>query len=664
MDLMIRLGSYLWPYRRRLMVSVVFALLISLLWSLNLSITFPVVRVLFENDDLHSYVDNEIDFANQQIETFSSSLEQMPEDQIEQRARMQRKLTTASQTLVLYEWLKAGVLPYVPSDKFKTILCILCLVIVSSTLKGIIVYLQELLVGGLVQATANDIRKHTFNRIMGLDYQSVNEVGTAKLTSRLTNDVTEMSVGLHMFGAQLIREPLKALGCVCAAMVFNWRLTCISILVMPAIGYLFYRSGRAMRKAARSTMETMGSIFHTVSEALDSTRVVIAFGGARHHQAQMEAANAEYYANSMKMIRVSAMIRPATELLGIIAFALVLIPGAYLVLNNTEQIGGIKLASGPLGIAELTTLYVLMAGSLDPIRKLSGVFPIIKRSLAAAERVFSIADRKTRVPETATPVTVTPHHRSIEFEGVSYRYHSEDAENRNQNWTLRSVDLKINFGEVVAIVGGNGSGKSTLVSLLPRLMDADHGSVMIDGVDVRSMSLSDLRSQIGLVTQDTMLFDDSIYNNVLYGNPDATAEQVEAAIQQAHAADFVSLQPQGLSTRVGTKGQKLSGGQKQRISLARAIVRDPSILILDEATSAIDAESEAVIYEVLEEFAKGRTVFIISHVIGQRFLDLVDRIVVLERGQILADGTHAELIRKCPEYSRLVQPDVSVNKAA
>jgi ABC-type multidrug transport system fused ATPase/permease subunit len=187
--------------------------------------------------------------------------------------------------------------------------------------------------------------------------------------------------------------------------------------------------------------------------------------------------------------------------------------------------------------------------------------------------------------------------------------------------------------------------------------------VRIDGVDIRDLALNDLRKQIGLVTQDTMLFDDTIYNNVLYGNPQATATEIEEAIKQAHAADFISLLPKGLSTHVGTKGQKLSGGQKQRISLARAIVRNPSILILDEATSAIDAESEAVIYEVLREFSQGRTVFIISHVISRQFVDLIDRVVVLEAGQIVANGAHSDLMASSPEYGRLVQPDV-VKKAA
>jgi len=213
-------------------------------------------------------------------------------------------------------------------------------------------------------------------------------------------------------------------------------------------------------------------------------------------------------------------------------------------------------------------------------------------------------------------------------------------------------------------VGGNGSGKSTLLSLLPRLADPIKGSVRIDGTDIRELSFADLRQQIGIVTQDTILFDESIADNVRYSCPDATPAEVENAILQAHASDFVSLLPEGLNTKVGSRGQKLSGGQRQRIALARAILRNPSILILDEATSAIDAESEVLIYNVLKKFSEDRTVFIVTHVISSTFLDLIDRIIVLEKGRVLADGTHEELKQCCPEYTRLVQPDSQHRHAA
>ncbi|MCP4172613.1 MAG: ABC transporter ATP-binding protein [Fuerstiella sp.] len=663
MGTLLRLGSTVWPYRKRIFLSVICAVLISALWSLNLSITYPIVRVLFENDSLHAYVDTEIDGIEAEIEELSGLLRKASESNVSHRANVQQKLNDAAQQLLFKQRLKTWVLPWIPSNKFKTILAILSLVIFATVMKGAFQYAQELLVGSVAYASSNDIRRETFEHIMELDYQSVQSRGSAQLTSRLTNDIGILSDGIRLSGSLLVREPLKAICCILAAMLFNWRLTCISMLILPLIGIVFYRTGRILRRVAASTMETMGNIYHRISETFDSTRVVIAFNGQPHHRDQLVSANKEFYDTSMKLTRVGALMRPATELLATIGFIGILVPGAYLVLNNTDKIAGVKLASGPLGIAELTTLYVLMAGVLDPVRKLSGVFPVIKRASAAADRIYAVADQITHVPETETPVPAVTHSKHILFDNISFRYESSEEKFLDQPPTLQDARLKVNFGEVVAVVGGNGSGKSTLISLLPRLIDPAKGAVRIDGVDIRDLALNDLRKQIGLVTQDTMLFDDTIYNNVLYGNPQATAAEIEAAIKQAHAADFVSLLPQGLSTPVGIKGQKLSGGQKQRISLARAIVRNPAILILDEATSAIDAESESVIYDVLREFSRGRTVFIISHVISQQFVDLIDRVVVLEAGQIIADGSHADLMESSPEYGRLVQSDV-VKKAA
>lgn len=647
--------TFLWPYRGKIALSVVCAVIISILWSLNLSVTFPMVRVLFQGDTLQAYVDNEIVDLRGEIDDYSASLENLSPEQLPERARLQRKLTNASQALLFKEWLRTSVLSWVPQDRFQTIALILTLVIVATMIKGLTVYVQELIVGNVVHSCSNDIRKHAFDNIMELDYQSAQKIGASQLTSRLTNDITELSGGLAIFGARLVREPLKAICCISAAMWFNWRLTLLSIVVLPLLGVLFYWSGRKMRKAASQTMETMGNIYHSVSEALDASRVVISFSGEEHHREQLEQANTDYFRNSMKLISISALIRPVTELLGIVAFTIVLIPGAYLVLNNTNRIGGIQLAYGPLGIDELATLYVLLAGTLDPMRKLSGIFPTIKRSLAAAERIFVVEEVETLVPEPEAPAAVHPHSKRIAFEDVSFSYLGDGSGELPAS--LRGVNLEVPFGEVVAVLGGNGSGKSTLLSLLPRLMDPSNGSVRIDGIDVREMSLRDLRNQIGVVNQETYLFDQSILENIRYGNRDADRDTVEEYAKKAYAWDFIKDFPEGLDKRVGVGGNKLSGGQRQRLALARAMIREPQILILDEATSAIDAESEDLIHNVLKDFRKNRTVFIITHVLTESFLDLIDRIVVMDQGKIVATGTHETLFESSDLYRRLLQTD-------
>lgn len=646
----IRVASYMWPFRRMFLLSVVCAVIVSLFWALNLSIAFPVVKVLFENDSLHGYVDNEITVARETIRKQSDNLDDVSGERVDVRARIQSRVNDASRSLVFWTNIRDRVLPVIPQDKFNTILLILGTLLAATLLKGIFIYFQELLVGSVVQLTVNSIRQDCFRTALRLDYQTLNRVGTSALMSRMTNDIEQMTTAIRIFGVTLVREPLKAGACTILSFVVNWRLALLSITVVPLLGLAFHSFGKKLRKASHRTMESMAAIYNCIGETFGASKIVIAFSGFRKHRKQFLRANRVYYEHSMKVVRIGSLIRPVTEMMGVIAVFAALAPGAYLVLRGTDSIWGVKLSQKPMEIAELTMLYALLAGTLDPVRKLSNIFGQIKQGMAGCERVFQLIDEKSMVPEPQSSRMMVRHSEMISLQEISFRYDGLEADGSSRDLALKHVSLDVAFGEVIAIVGGNGSGKSTLISLLPRFLDPSEGRVLIDGVDARELRTLDLRSQIGLVTQETMLFNDSIFENIRYGNPSATREQVEDAARQAQAISFVRQLPDGFNTVVGERGNKLSGGQRQRIALARAIIRDPSILILDEATSAVDSQSEEVIHTVLKQFARGRTVFIISHVLNRTFLDLVTRIAVMDSGRIIATGTHDELMQSCPAY--------------
>jgi subfamily B ATP-binding cassette protein MsbA len=324
---------------------------------------------------------------------------------------------------------------------------------------------------------------------------------------------------------------------------------------------------------------------------------------------------------------------------------LALLAGAYLGINQETHLLGIRMTYRPLDFGSLMLFFGLLAGVSDPARKMSEVFSRIQRAAAASDRIYQLLDREPTIVEPTKPVPLPRHHRQIAFEGLHFHYKPDQP-------VLQDVNLRIRYGETLAIVGPNGCGKTTLANLIPRFYEPIRGRVMIDDIDIRNVRFRDLRRQIGIVTQETLLFDDSVIANIRYGNHYATLDEVIHAAQQAHAHRFITEKlERGYDTVIGPRGSMLSGGQRQRISLARAILRDPAILILDEATSQIDLESEQVIHKVLEQFTRDRTTLIITHRMAT--LALADRIAVMQGGQILDIGTNDELLRRCDLYARL-----------
>jgi subfamily B ATP-binding cassette protein MsbA len=642
-----RVLSFVWPHRRRLLTSVLFAGLVAMLWSVTLLLAFPVMKVLLQGEHLDDYVQREIVAA--ELDLRENTPVNLP--------------ISPTWKLNAFRLVQTHIVPLAPKDQFDTLAAILVLLLVCTVLKGTFRFIQEVLIAGVVEASMMGLREEAFRRTLSLDYQTLSLDGTSQLMSRFTFDMQQIKDGLMVIGVRLVREPLKAIACLVCAFLVNWQLTLLSLLFVPLTGLVFYRLGRKLKRASHRMMESMSRIYKVLEESFDSVKVLIAFGGQRRHRDRFHAENKEYYAKVMTIAKIDAISNPAMEMLGMLAILLGVLPGAYLVLRETRFIWGIQLSQSVMEIAELAVMYTLLAGIVDPARKLSNVFTVARRALVAADRVFELIDRETLVEENPQARTLPRHHKSIEFTDVNFRYAVRDETAVARPAALQDVTLRVGAGEVVAVVGENGSGKSTLLNLLPRFYDAEAGSVRIDGTDIREVGLKELRSQIGVVTQDPMLFDDTIAENIRYGKSDATREEIEDAARKTDALSFIEQLPDGFETRVGEKGQSLSGGQRQRVTLARAIVRDPAILILDEPTSAIDAQSEYALHKVLRSFVQGRTTFIVTHSVSPTLLDLITQVAVMDQGKLVAFGPHETLIDTCPLYQQLFNSQVRQRSA-
>ncbi|MCI0460339.1 MAG: ABC transporter ATP-binding protein/permease [Gemmataceae bacterium] len=653
-----------WPYRTRLAVSILCAILAAIFWGLNFTAIYPVLKIISSNQNLQQWVDGEITRVQNSLVALQKEaadkasegqkLEHLPQTRV--RDNLERKLTSALQSiesrleaarseLYRYQLAKKYIDMIFPDDPFQTLALVIGLVLLAVAIKGVFEFWQETLVGSVVNLSLRDLRNRFFRQAVHLDVQTFHGEGTHEVMSRFTNDMELLGAGQKTLFGRVIAEPLKALACVVIACWISWQLTLLFLVLVPLAIFVLARVGRVMKRASRHCLEKMSSIYKILQETFAGIRVVKAFTREPYERRRIAAAVRDYYRKSMRLVSLDALSGPLIEFLGVAAIAVALLAGAYLVLGGHTELFGIKMTDRPLETESLLQLYALLAAIADPVRKLSSVYTKIQSGAAASDRIFAFIDRQPRVQANSAGPRLERHQTAIEFRDVCFSYEPSRS-------VLTGINLHVRHGETIAIVGKNGSGKTSLVNLLPRFYDPDHGSVLIDGLDIRAANLRSLRRQVGLVTQDTILFDDTIHNNIAYGRRRATREEVEEAARLAHAHDFiVSKLPQGYETRVGEAGVLLAGGQKQRLALARVLLLDPSILVLDEFTSAADAEHEAEIHKALREFRRGRTVFVIAHRLNT--LEVADRIVVLDGGRIAAVGTHEELIRGCSVYQRL-----------
>ena len=536
---------------------------------------------------------------------------------------------------------------YLPHDAFQTLVLVMGVLLLGTILKSLLLIANNVLVARLANLATFDLRKLFYRRTLRLDLATFNDEGSSDLMSRFTHDTTNVGTGLETVFGKLVREPLKMIACLVGAALVCWRLLLLSLIVAPLAALAIRWLSKMLKRANRRAMEQMVQIFNVLEETFRGIKVVKAFTGEPYERRRFHLRSKEYYRKAMKIARYDSLSHPITEFMGVLTICLALLAGVWLVLKGETRLLGIPLASRPLDLSSLLLFYGFLFGTADPVRKFSDIFSRLQCGVAAADRIFTRLDREPTVRSPKNPAPCPRHRRELSFEGVSFEYQPGTR-------VLNDVTLQIPFGETIAIVGPNGCGKSTLANLIPRFADPIEGRIRLDGVPLADLRLRDLRGQIGLVTQEPLLFDDTVFNNIRYGRPRASRDEVIEAAKRAHAHDFIESElTDGYETVVGTLGGRLSGGQRQRIALARAILRDPAILILDEATSQIDLESEQAIQEVLEEFTRGRTTVIITH--RMAILSLAHRIVAMQAGQIVDVGTHQEMINRCALYRRLHQ---------
>ncbi|NDV46163.1 ABC transporter ATP-binding protein [Paludibacter sp. 221] len=514
------------------------------------------------------------------------------------------------------------------------LVCIGTYLIVTAFLKTGSSFLGSYFMVPIRTGVLRDLRMKLYDKILSLPLGFFTEERKGDIMARMTGDVVEVENSIMSSLDMMFKNPIMIAIYLIAMFSISWQLTIFALIFLPVGGLVVGKIGKSLKRRSKEGQEQNGELLSQIEETLGGLRVIKAFNAEKKLEGRFSILNEKLRRTFNKINRKHALAHPVSEFLGTVIVAVILCVGGLFILGDRYGL------SGESFIYYLTIFYLI----INPVKELSKASYSIQKGLASLERVDKVLETENTIPEPQYPEIIKPFSNKIEYRNLWFKYQNE--------WVLQDVDLTIERGKTVALVGQSGSGKSTLVDLLPRFYDPQKGEVMIDGVNIKELQTKDIRSQMGNVNQEAILFNDTFYNNITFGVESATMEQVIEAAKIANAHDFIMATEQGYDSNIGDRGSKLSGGQRQRISIARAILKNPAILILDEATSALDTESEKMVQEALDNLMKNRTTLVVAHRLST--IKRADEICVMHEGQIVERGKHDELILLNGYYKRLV----------
>lgn len=600
---------------------------IAFLWGSNIGALYPVIDMTLNGQSMQDWLEDRIEDRKEKCRQFEREITvlQLAERWDEVR-NTQKKLRNEVSAIEWCDFALNLENKYLPRDPFQTICVIMGVLIASTLVKHLLMLCSDLLIGHVSTSIVRNLRQRVFDSALHMDRATYQNFGTSGMMAAITSAAEGLTTGLmSLFGAA-IREPLRVIACLVGACIINWRLLCLSIVLAPLLILVVVYFNRKIRSVATTIIGRNAGFHEVLLEALNNIFTVQAFTMEREEKDRFAECTRGMQKISLKMIFYNGLSKPFTELIGVGMVAITVCAGAYLVINKQTHIFFLRICDQPMQIQDLLIFFGLLIGASDPLRKLSGVSVSIYSGAMAAEFLYGILKSQPALSEPLVPKTIAGKHQLLSINNVSFHYAVAQP-------VLESVRLSIPFGRTIAILGSNGSGKSTLIQLLCRYYDPIYGSLQMDDIDFRELSKKDLRKRIALVSQSTELFNRTVAENIQYGSPLASREEVIQAAKLAHAHSFITTSlSNGYDTVVGQAGQKLSGGQRQRIALARAILRKPEVLILDESTSQIDMASELQIRETLQAMKGQLTIIIITH--REALVALADEVYELNHGKL------------------------------